>query len=427
MISNAAGAKEREMVFVRRRRKQLFHATLFLVLGFIVLSSLRQELPLKFHDPTTVNLTVSPQGTLGGSTVKLESESENENISLTKSPRPQSTRSHPDNINPENAATITTTSTSPLHNIVMVHLGKTAGSTLTCMLGLGDSGKGDSNCLASDRIRPSKLADAVTERVHLEPAPVHTHDHFLLTLRNPVDRIVSWYYFVHPDFPPEILNRHKRGCQNYVQFYDCYRSIQDLTEDGLSSAKDDEPRNEEHRVCRSIARRQITGKLQCWHNAYNYNYTYGSLLVVGRQQRDAEPTAATDHDEDDSSIIPEQPVTMYAIRSEHLEHDWTTIDGLLGSGSQPQEDADTVRAAALVVPRKNDWNDQGPSVPNTTLSMTGRTNLCRVLCHEIQIYKELLHLAVNFNAHDVAQSLDELITTCPNEPREVRECPTIAG
>jgi hypothetical protein len=212
------------------------------------------------------------------------------------------------------------------------------------MLGPDDSGKGDSNCSTSDRIRPLKLADAVIERVHLEPAPIHNHDRFLVTRRNPIDRIVSWYYYAHPNFPPKKLARHRRACQNYVLFDNCYRSIQDLTEDGLCSAAEDndEPRNDEqHGVYRNIARSQIAGKPSCKHDAYNYSFTYGSLLEVGRsqsqhgdtpkqqqRQRDAEPTTApADHDHDDggsSSSNPKQSITMYAILSEHLERDWPT-------------------------------------------------------------------------------------------------------
>ncbi|EJK72394.1 hypothetical protein THAOC_06080 [Thalassiosira oceanica] len=97
--------------------------------------------------------------------------------------------------------------------LVLVHLGKTAGSTLTCMMGLDGSGKGDSRCQPSD-FRPSAIARAAVGRVHLEPAPVDEHDGFVVTLRNP--------------------ERHVRGCANYREFFECYGSIQSLSEDGLS-------------------------------------------------------------------------------------------------------------------------------------------------------------------------------------------------
>ena len=117
--------------------------------------------------------------------------------------------------------------------LVLVHLGKTAGSTLTCMLGLNGSGKGDSRCRPID-FRPSAIARRVVGSVHLEPAPVDEYDGFVVTLRNPVDRIASWFYFVHPDFPPRLQERHVRGCANYRAFFACYGSIQSLSEDYAS-------------------------------------------------------------------------------------------------------------------------------------------------------------------------------------------------
>ena len=77
----------------------------------------------------------------------------------------------------------------------MVHLRKTAGSSITCLLhpSIHRSGKGDSRCdaNASDHYRPSALANAVTKRIHLVPALVDAHDDFLVTMRHPVTRIVS--------------------------------------------------------------------------------------------------------------------------------------------------------------------------------------------------------------------------------------------
>ncbi|EJK53728.1 hypothetical protein THAOC_26772, partial [Thalassiosira oceanica] len=109
-------------------------------------------------------------------------------------------------------------------------------------------------------------------------------------------------------------------------------------------------------------------------------------------------------------------LTVYGIRAEHLERDWTTANRLVGA---KESRASNRRDGDLAAPRKNSWSD-----PDRELSAIGRANLCRTLCDEIQIYKELLHLANNLDEQDVSESLDELVTTCPDEPREVRRCPT---
>ena len=172
----------------------------------------------------------------------------------------------------------------------------------------------------------------------------------------------------------------------------------------------------------------VVGKQQCWHNYFNYNMTYGPLL----QQ------AARLEDEDQHRDGWKQQIVLYTLRTEHLEEDWNEINVLLGGS------ANTYRRV-----HKNDWrriynstrddpkqqNAQHPrqhqnvdqvSDPDTTrtLSALGRSNLCRALCEEIQIYKKMLRLAVNLHDQHWNASLDELLRTCPQETREVRTCPS---
>jgi hypothetical protein len=60
--------------------------------------------------------------------------------------------------------------------------------------------------------------------------------------------------------------------------------------------------------------------------------------------------------------------------------------------------------------------------PDKNMDAAGRTHLCMALCQEIQIYKRLLLLSKNLCAEDRAQSIAELIRTCPNEIEDVRDC-----
>uniref|UniRef100_A0A7S4SWG4 Sulfotransferase domain-containing protein n=1 Tax=Ditylum brightwellii TaxID=49249 RepID=A0A7S4SWG4_9STRA len=123
------------------------------------------------------------------------------------------------------------------HDLVFVHLGKTAGSSITCMLdpSIHHSGYGNSQCSNDNKFLPSAISQHVVERVHLKPAPINTHDNFLITVRNPLDRIVSWFYYLHPSFPPAKSNRHKLGCDNFKVF-NCWDNIQSLSEEGLDSS-----------------------------------------------------------------------------------------------------------------------------------------------------------------------------------------------
>ena len=98
--------------------------------------------------------------------------------------------------------TTTITSTHTTHNnvlkkMVLVHLGKTAGSSVTCMLHCTHHStnpeKGNSQCDPSN-YQPSAIANIVNKQIHLEPAPVdeyddeykYEYDDFLITVRNPL-------------------------------------------------------------------------------------------------------------------------------------------------------------------------------------------------------------------------------------------------
>eukprot|EP00554_Chaetoceros_debilis_P007731 CAMPEP_0194077440 /NCGR_PEP_ID=MMETSP0149-20130528/4063_1 /TAXON_ID=122233 /ORGANISM="Chaetoceros debilis, Strain MM31A-1" /LENGTH=409 /DNA_ID=CAMNT_0038758463 /DNA_START=644 /DNA_END=1873 /DNA_ORIENTATION=- len=388
--------------------------------------------------------------------------------------------------------------------MVFVHLGKTAGSSITCMLhpSLYKSGKGNSQCdnnNNSNNYQPSAISNIVNKRIHLEPAipipipPVeiedeHTYeyDDFLITVRNPIERIVSWFYYIHPSYPPRKSKRHINGCDGYSTIFQCWNTIQDMAEYGLrrfdnfdvsdvsyvnvssatdtsktetnsnrnsttdttdtnttswtnSSNSNSNSRSKSNSAsksdCQWLAQELVLGTRKCWHNSYNYNFTYGGLL------QEAEATSmSVSVSTSTSASASRRNITIYAIRTEHLEEDWGVIDRMLGG-----DNSDVKKPL-----RKNSWGKQGGTgtgtgtgkssssskvadvdmdmvhgVPNKTLSYAGRLNLCHALCNEIQIYKQLLHLAINIDHHRENESLDELIATCPDERREIRDCPLI--
>ena len=77
--------------------------------------------------------------------------------------------------------------------------------------------------------QPSAIANIVNKRIHLEPAipipppPVeievehkYEYDDFLITVRNPIERIVSWFNYIHLSYPPRKSKRHINGCDGYL-------------------------------------------------------------------------------------------------------------------------------------------------------------------------------------------------------------------
>jgi len=306
----------------------------------------------------------------------------------------------------------------PSSPAVFVHLGKTAGSTITCHLspavwhsGMGDSGCGDApdagpGAAAAAASDSSAIVRRVVQRVHLQPAPAHGPYHaYLVTARNPVDRIVSAYYYVHPDYPPAKKAHHKRGCHNF-EVFKCWNTLQSLAEVGLAMPDTPSTTNptERDEHCRSWAWDYLRGVRHCWHNYWNYNRTYGELLD---RHDDQQPQQEQSH--------------IYVIRTEHAAEDWAAIDQLWGgTGATPKfaESKNNFTAAGSA----DAGSTTATKKPDKTLSVEGRANLCRALCEEIQMYKRLLRAAANLDADRRRISIDELLRSCPNEVRGIRGC-----
>ena len=320
-----------------------------------------------------------------------------------------------------------------LTELVFVHLGKTAGSSITCMLdpSIYHSGHGNSQCDDPRSIKEetarspasknrlanevenvkSTISQRVVRRVHLEPAPVEDYSGFLITVRNPLDRIISWFYYNHPMYPPVKLPRHRRGCDDFAIFQ-CWNDIQSLSEDGLLNPTNTifgSSDTNDSQKCKELAWDSITGKRHCWHNYFNYNFTYGKLVQTVEYEQRIYPRIGN---RTDANVTAKQPKIIFALRTEHLEQDWARTDLMLGGDGSSEEK----------VPHKNEWNTENGMTPNKTLSYVGRSNLCKALCEEIQIYKMLLHLAVNIDPVSEKQSLNELLHSCPNESRQIKDC-----
>ena len=322
------------------------------------------------------------------------------------------------------------TTTSYLYDgkkIVFVHLGKTAGTSITCMLDprIHPSGQCDDDPTipqAMTNYHPSAISKYVIERVHLQPAPIDRYDNFLISIRNPVDRIVSWFYYVHPSYPPVKSARHKRGCQDFAIF-NCWNTIQSLTEEGLDRDRRTQFSSGSNN-CKALAWDAIQGRHKCWHNYFNFNSTYGNLIRASKKKNDKSS------DNNGHIQMIQKKKNIFAIRTEHLATDWTTINFMLGGISNDTDDNEilhkNVWAAAppttISTPDKERKRIATSMAPNKTLSLIGRLNLCKALCEEIQVYKKLLQLAVNIDERSETHSLDDLLHTCPNENKHIQQC-----
>ena len=171
----------------------------------------------------------------------------------------------------------------------------------------------------------------------------------------------------------------------------CYQHFEHLTTIGLSGPRP--PVNQPLRVgtnlsaaeCSHWAWATIQGTMPAdYHNVYNYDW-YAYRLLHDPVNADAD---------------------IFVLRVEHLEQDWTTVDKMLGGdGSFPATMSAPQNSAAIKPLR----------IANHNTTDVGLQNLCRALCDEIQVYKQLLWRAVNLQTEDVEISMQELRQQCPEE------------
>jgi hypothetical protein len=181
----------------------------------------------------------------------------------------------------------------------------------------------------------------------------------------------------------------------------CYRHFDDLINEGLSYPKPD-LEGEYLRVstdlnateCSQWAWAAVTGSIPAdHHNWYNYDWYAHRMLVNERTSKGG----------------------IFALRMEHLEQDWATVDRMLGGdGAIPPGLLDS----------KNTADEKPLRVKGSKAhSSEGIANLCRAMCPEIQVYKQLLSRAINLSPEDVDTSLQELRQQCPEEASiDTRDC-----
>lgn len=245
-------------------------------------------------------------------------------------------------------------------DIEFVHIGRTGGST--------------------SRVNFARTFDQSSLNigyVHENKPNVQKYNKFFITIRNPIDRMVSWFISQHPT--------NKRYVRQHTQLYDCFHGINDLVTYGLERGDVDYIDLDD---CQILARYLMRGigsqSHENVHILQNYNYYTSELLSH-----------------------PEKKI--YVIRREHLMDDWVAAaeDVIIKSNIR----VNLSMADNGVPKRKNQV------VIKKEMSQEGLANACFFLCPEIQLYKKILKRAINLSDRDESSSLEDLAKSCPLEAR----------
>ena len=305
-----------------------------------------------------------------------------------------------------------------LNRTCFIHVGKTSGSLLSCLFG----GIHRRACISDEAWE--KMTDArqtsVLSRSIQRGGYVHMGgdnceegiDSFLVSLRNPIDRFESFFYY-------EKIRQYPIGGQPYPKghkdfqkrlrraplFVDCYDHLGTLAVEGLGTELTDSiPIEVKNMTCPQRAWATAMGARRLGeHSWYNYEY-YNEVMgrYVGNWPR------------------------ILVMRNEHLSEDWDSIHEMWqlanGTASNTNRAATTFGEQLFDVKVRTSAESRAGVEP---LSKEALQNLCRALCWEIQHYKRILLLAENINETQMAGAIEELQVYCPNEPSHIRKCPLL--
>jgi len=304
----------------------------------------------------------------------------------------------------------------------LIHVGKTGGRSIACELGEGQVAGIIGRDLLCYRYNPapSALKRAFAGRSHVwgKGCESKQYSAFIYTLRNPLERLISWYFY---ENPMKYAYAKKKSCsKNFFKQENsskgCFSDLEDFALHTIPPATihdnlDATINNITRSNCTELAWQVATGEQKCYaHNGLGYSYYYRRMQQLEAIMKRNYPADAN------------KQILMLAIRTEHLIHDWDTLDQAFGGKDWKPNG----HKRFTNKPKSQDKFIKTSSEISMIhqLSRQARNNLCHALCFEIQVYKTMLHMAKNLNETEVRKSIQEVIDSCPNETFEVRDCPS---
>ncbi|KAG7340802.1 sulfotransferase family protein [Nitzschia inconspicua] len=238
---------------------------------------------------------------------------------------------------------------------------------------------------------------------------LHKYDHFLVPLRNPVDRLISWFYY-----ETSFLSDPKpiRQSARLAYLMHCYKDFNSLVTDGLKVSpvnKLYETRKSKVQAqCRQLARQCLTGEYPCYaHNFYNYEWYLERLLLwKGDYVNPKNENGGGLND----FVKLQNGGKDFRIDVLRVEHELDDLNRTLvlwtnGLVSSPYSEESLLNEYTHVRPN-------GRVSKPKPVEQEGLEMLCRSICPELIVYKKILYHADNLYDHEVQESYDELDERC---------------
>jgi hypothetical protein len=276
--------------------------------------------------------------------------------------------------------------------IFLVHVGKTGGETvrhtlkITCKLrknpvhqqACWDTFSKANESSLSQHTIGTMHCDVVLPNKGLERATT-----LVWTLRNPVERVVSWFRYMNPancrpvedyystacNTNRSIINNKSKGSKWTVKFFTCFQTINHFADALHTGIMDTTASN-----CSQLAWRTIQGEGSASSGHIHFNHKFYWQETIAKYPR----------------------AEVWVVRTEYLWEDMDQIERLLGN-----ESVTTSHTAG----KRNVTHGSEGHVHKDSLSPQGIKTLCCALKEEVAIYGNLLGRATNLAAHARYQSL----------------------
>lgn len=310
-----------------------------------------------------------------------------------------------------------------------IHIGKTAGTSVSCALGFDyaagcqpDRYPGTYNRNKPFGTLPLGFVhmqnNICTAKIRQTAAQAGSGSYLsLATLRHPIYRLRSWFnYEQRAALQDKRLSGDILECM--LKLIKCFPTFEDFVVQGIvpripmdvnstnsSGAKKAYQPSNATQACQDLAWNVFQGKFRCMeHNFYNFKKYTSEMSEMERMTGENPPRRR-----------------VLALRSEHLNKDWDTIDAMYNT-----VDGVGSRHNASVI-FKTKFNAYSSGAVEWKMSDKQMQAFCEALCSEIQVYKKLIFQSMNLSPEDKYMSIQELQKECPKETTQIRTCKSYDG